>query len=181
MRHDAKQCDKGAELSVENYTPIKFIVYSTRLYGQPKLSKPKELKGIKQSFSVDYIPKKCKCQVFIKDDDVWVKHRDYFSSPMRVAFEDIGMPLSYKVKKYLGQKKAEKFAYPDSWGDIILRNEAWLAIKNLYKQVKGGRFLLDILKDIRERQEMYHEFELGDLMCTDMERMWEKVIKRLGA
>ena len=51
---------------------LKFEVYSYRFYGEPKLSKPKELKGIKQAFSVDYIPKKCKCQCFIKDNDLWV-------------------------------------------------------------------------------------------------------------
>lgn len=37
---------------------------SYRQYGQPKLSKPKELKSIKQSFSGEYIPKKCNCPCF---------------------------------------------------------------------------------------------------------------------
>lgn len=32
-----------------------FKVYSLRKYGQPKLPKPIELKGIKQLLSVDYI------------------------------------------------------------------------------------------------------------------------------
>ncbi len=158
---------------------IAFQIYSMRFYGQPKLSKPKELRGIKQAFSVDYVPGKCKCQVFVKGNDVWVKHRDYFSNPMPILAEDLGTPLSYRAEKYLGKKIFEKFAYADTWGSIILRNEAWLVIKNLYKQVRGRRFSLDILKDIRERQEQYHEFEFGDLMCTDMERMWEKVVNEL--
>lgn len=58
---------------------LKFEVVSFRKYGEPKLTKPKELKGIKQFDSVDYIPKKCKCQIFIKDNDVFIKHNDYFS------------------------------------------------------------------------------------------------------
>lgn len=49
--------------------------HTVSYYGEPKLSKPKELKGIKQSFSVDYIPKKCKCKVFVKYPDVWIQHK----------------------------------------------------------------------------------------------------------
>ena len=47
---------------------LQFIQYSVRFYGQPKLPKPKELKGIKQIFSIDYIPTKCKCPIYIKDE-----------------------------------------------------------------------------------------------------------------
>ena len=158
---------------------IAFQIYSMRFYGQPKLSKPKELRGIKQAFSVDYVPGKCKCQVFVKGNDVWVKHRDYFSNPMPILAEDLGTPLAYRAKKYLNKNMSSKFIYDDSWGSIVLRNEAWLVVKNLYRQVIEGRFPLDILKDIREGQERSHGFKLGDLMCTDMERMWERVISEL--
>lgn len=41
-----------------------------RFYGEPKLKKVKELNSIKQEFSVDYIPKKCKCQVFIEGNNL---------------------------------------------------------------------------------------------------------------
>lgn len=160
-------------------TPIVFRVYSMRFYGQPKLAKPKELRGIKQAFSVDYIPRKCRCQVFVKGDDIWVKHRDYFSSLMTIPAGDLGTPLAYRAKKYLNKDISSKFIYDDSWGSIVLRNEAWLVIENLYKQIREERFPLDIIRDIREGQEMFHEFEFGDLMCTDMERMWERVIMEL--
>lgn len=110
-------------------------IYSYRLYGQPKLSKPKELSGVKQSFSVEFIPKKCKCQCFIKDDDLWIKHRDFFSRCHHPAPEDCGTPLTYRLEKYFNVDKSylDKFIYPDSWGEIVLRNEAWIVFRNIKK------------------------------------------------
>lgn len=162
---------------------IEFKVYSFRRFGEPRLSKPKELKGIKQAFSIDYIPKKCKCPVFVNAQDVWVKHRDYFS-PSYISMQndpdDLGKPLSYLVKKYLDKDMAQKFAYSDAWGDIIARQEAWLVIKNLVNEIEGGMFPPDIVNEIREQQEKIHSMEQYDLCCTDMERFWEKVVLSLS-
>ena len=157
---------------------LKFEIYSSRFYGEPKLSKPKELKGVKQAFSVDYDPKKCRCQCFIKDNDLWVKHRDYFSESLHVKGDE-GTPLSYRSKKYLGKQKGRDkgFGYPDTWGDIVLRNESWIRINNLIPEIESGKFILDIINDIREQQEMYHRFKKNDLVSTDMERFWECVVK----
>lgn len=112
-------------------------VVSYRLYGQPKLSKPKELKNTKQSFSVDFIPRKCKCQCYVKGDDLWIKHRDFFSSTHRPDPEDVGTPLSYRARKYFNLDKSyiDKFIYPDSWGEIVLRNEAWIVFRNFRQAV----------------------------------------------
>lgn len=43
-----------------------YIIYSHRYYGEPKLSRPKQLKNIKQLCSVNFIPKKYKTPIFIK-------------------------------------------------------------------------------------------------------------------
>ena len=147
------------------------------MYGEPKLAKPKELKGIKQSFSVDYIFKKCKCPVFILNNDVWIQHKDYFSPSMKLPIEDQGMPLGVLAKKYLNKNKGNKFLYPDSWGDIVLRSEAWILVKNLIHTIKQDEFELNILNDIIRQQEKVCKFEEYDLCCSDMERFWEKVIK----
>jgi hypothetical protein len=56
-----------------------YIVYSHRYYGEPKLLKPKELKNISSIGSAVFIPKKCNPSVYIKDNDIWIKHTDYFS------------------------------------------------------------------------------------------------------
>lgn len=85
-----------------------YIVYSHRYYGQPKLSKPKELKGIKQLCIADFIPNKCKTPIFVKDNDIWIKHSDYFSSEWRPPEgENTGMPISYYMKKYFNKERKE--------------------------------------------------------------------------
>lgn len=153
---------------------IQFIQYSMRFYGEPKLKKPKDLQGVKQAFSVDYIPKKCKCPVFIKDYDAWIYHRDYFSAVLET--EEKGAPLNVLAKKYCNKDKSKKFVYGDAWGSIVLRNEAWICIENLIYQIKSGRFVLDIINDICRQQERLLKFEEYELCCTDMERFWERVV-----
>jgi hypothetical protein len=60
---------------------VRFVVVSSRKYGQPKLVKPRELKGVSASFSVLYL-KNCSCQCFVFGDDVWIKHRDWCSQEL---------------------------------------------------------------------------------------------------
>lgn len=157
---------------------VEFIEYSVRTYGEPKLSKPKELKGINKSYSIEYIPKKCKCQVFLNGNDVWVKHTDYFSPRLEIESEDLGAPLSVLVDKYMDKSsRKSKFVYDDSWGDIVLRNEAWICIKNLVTQ-KNTSHPIDILENILRQQEKKSRFSLkeNELENTDMSRFYEKLI-----
>lgn len=158
-----------------NNGKFKFDVYDIRYYGNPKLSKPSELRGVKPSFTVDYIEGKCKCQAFIKGNDVWLKHRDYFSQSIRNK-EDLGAPLDVMVGKYTDKTKKKKFIYGDAWGDIVLRNEAWIVLKNVVNRI-GRDLELDALSMIIDGQERYHDMKQGELLCSDMERMWESVIK----
>ena len=94
-----------------------------------KLSKPKELKGIKKFASVSFIPNRCTCQLFLDDSDLYIKHPDYFS-PTYCRPEDYGTPLSYRAKKYGISVPKNKFIYDDNWGAIVLRREAWIKISN---------------------------------------------------
>lgn len=149
-----------------------------RFYGQPKLKKPKELKNIKESFAVDYIPKKCKCTVYIVNNDIWVKHRDYFSSSVELEDEDIGAPLSVLCNKYLNNDKNKKFIYDDAWGDIVLRNEAWLCVENIVNYAKENLPYKVVYEVIRE-QERINGFEELELMGTDMERMWDNIFNKI--
>lgn len=157
---------------------VEFIEHSIRLYGESKLIKPSELKGITKSFSVDYIPKKARCQIFIKGNDVWIKHPDYFSPSLKIEPEDSGAPLSVLIEKYTDMSsRKSKFTYEDSWGDIVLRNEAWLCIKNLVSQRKVSH-PIDVIKDIITQQEnnSRFNFEEGSLFSSDMSRFFEKVV-----
>ena len=160
---------------------LKFEVVSFRKYGEPKLTKPKELKGIKQFDSVDYIPKKCKCQIFIKDNDVFTKHNDYFSPILEDTDESLfGTPLSVRIKYYgINKDSKNKFVYPDTWGDIVLRQQAWIKISNLKFIVDRGEFEPKILYQILRQQERFHNMKFNELEDTAMSRMWEQVINKI--
>lgn len=143
---------------------------SYRQYGEPKLSKPKELKGVKQSFSSWYIPNKCKCPCFCSGNDLWIQHRDFFSFSWQPPQEDFGAPLSYNLDKYFDHCKSEKFVYPDCWGDIVLRDEAWIVFKNV-KSVAAhnnpnelAKIMLDMIiandSIARQNLEGYWEFQI---------------------
>ena len=165
------------ELFLKNGT-TKMKLYSFRSYGQPKLAKPKELKGVKQSFTCDFIPKKCKCDCFIKDNDLYIKHRDYFSKELQVEEEDFDKPLEYLCKKYLGKDKKSKFIYNDCWGSIILRNEAWIKVENIVcktkimNELEMKEYLFKLFKDMTK-------LKISDLYGGTWERFWENVSKEL--
>ena len=91
-------------------------IISSRRYGEPKLEKPKELKGIKQSGGAMFGPK-CKCPVFVIESSMYVKHRDWFS-------RSISIPEA--VNRGIISKQKNKFIYNDNFGSVVLRNEAWL-------------------------------------------------------
>ena len=150
-----------------------FCVCSYRLYGENKLKKPKDLKGFNSIGSVLY-NRHCKCQVFLCNKNIYVKHRDYFSQTLKT--EEIGAPLEVLANKYCDKVRKTKFIYSDSWGSVVLRNEAWLCLNDY----PFGISPIKIRDEILRKQEAFHEFERYSLCCTDMERMWEKVIKMVG-
>lgn len=147
-------------------------IYSFRKYGEPQLVKPKELKGIKP-VGIPYIPKKCTCQVFVLSDrrEIWIKHKDYFSPSFKVPDEDFGAPLPVILEKYFNKDKKKKFNYHDCWGDIVLRQEAYLKLTN----VPVIKYYPETVQKILRIQEQLHDFEEFDLCGTYMERFWEEV------
>ena len=156
----------------------KYIIYSHRYYGEPKLQKPKELKGIKPIGKATYIPKHCEPQVFMKDNDVYIRHTDYFSYTWQPPKgERMDMPLSYYMNKYFSTKRSEKFIYPDCWGSIILRNEAWILLKDILQIIQTENYTSvaqEILK-LQKTDKNSTSFSISD----DMEwiRFWENVCK----
>lgn len=164
--------------NIINVGRMKYVEYSFRSYGEPKLTRPKELKGIKGIGSAEFIAKKCNTQVFVEGNNVWIKHTDYFSSIWRPPVgERIDMPLSYYLKKYFGKIKVKKFVYSDSWGSIILRNEAWIRLDNLvpmckYKEMNYTQIAREILQ-----QQKFVVSGMTDEVCLEWERYWERVVK----
>lgn len=157
---------------------MKYVEYSFRSYGELKLAKPKELKGIKSIGSAEFIAKKCSTQVFIEENNVWIKHTDYFSPAWKPPVgERIDMPLSYYLKKYFNRIKNEKFVYPDGWGSIVLRNEAWIRLDNLvpmcrYKEMNHVQIAREIL-----RQQKFVVNGMSNEVCLEWERYWERVVR----
>lgn len=164
--------------NILNIKPIKFKVYKFRKYGQPKLPKPKELNKIKVSFSVDFIPNKCKCQCFIKDNDLWIKHRDFFSEEMKYEPEDFGTPLEYRARKYLDKNKSNKFVYPDAWGSIVCRNEAWIIFENIIPQVKL-QSQYELTRNMVKEFARKHMIDWREL-DNEWERFFENIVKELN-
>lgn len=117
---------------------------------------------------------KCKCQIFIKDNDIYIKHRNYFSNELKVDDEDNDKSLCYLSNKYLGKDKAEKFVYDDSWGAIVLRDEAWICLKkiipllNMFNAIALARLIVEKLEDYHNSQRYGVDLE--------WERFFEKVI-----
>lgn len=152
---------------------MEYIIVSRRFWGEPKLNKPKELKGIKSIGGVDFIPKHCKPQLFIKDNDLYIKHNDYFSYYWQPPKgERIGMPLSYYANKYFSKNRKEKFIYPDCWGSIVLRNEAWLCIKNAvgWTELKNN---YRWSRDVFSLQKKYISIKLTGEAEMEWLRFWE--------
>ena len=163
--------------NILNVGDMKYIEYSFRSYGKPKLSKPKELKGVKSIGCVNF-NKHCNPQVFISDADVWVKHNDYFSPEWRPPDgERIDMPTSYYLKKYFNQRHTEKFIYPDCWGSIILRNEAWIKLENLVPLCKYKDMVDTQISDMIIRKQKIAVGGMSDEVCLEWGRFWENVIK----
>ena len=158
-------------------SPLSCEIPIVRFYGQQKIQKPAELKGIKQAFSADFIPKKCTCQCFLKDGDLWIKHRDFFSQSHRPAPEDIGTPLSYRLEKYFGKTKSKKFIYPDYWGDIVLRNEAWIVFRNFADCFVRDRHppVTSMVKAFLQSDKMKRNYITS--LSNDWERLFEKGFK----
>lgn len=161
--------------------PFSCEVVSYRFYGQPKLAKPVELKGIKQSFSADYVPNKCKCQCFVNGNDLWIKHRDFFSTSHRPSDpSDNGTPLVYRAKKYFGMdlSSKEKFCYSDCWGEIVLRNEAWIVFRNFSQVIRRDRHqpTQNMIKAFSNSDFcIKHSISQYDLSNGDWERFFENV------
>ena len=122
-----------------------YQVVSRGLYGQPKLKKPDAIKGVKSSFSVPFLIHKGKPKAifrcFVKGDDLYIKCTDYFSQSFQPPDpKDIGLPLDAMYRKYFGElPRGKKFVYTDCWGDIVLRNEAWLKFEGLIPWCKAER------------------------------------------
>lgn len=153
-----------------NIPSLEYIVYSHRYYGQPKLSKPKELKNINSIGSATFISKKCNPQIYIKDNDMYIKHTDYFSSLWEPPKGELGNEQSYYLNKYFNINRSKKFIYGDNVASIVLRNEAWILLKNSVQIIKSTDNYLIFVKLIISQQKLD---KYSYLNTEDMLTQWE--------
>ena len=154
---------------VERYVvssqPVQFIVHSSRRYGQPKLSKPSELKGVAQIFSTQFT-KNCKCPCFIAGNDLWIKHRDWNSEEI-YNYQEADIPAWRR-----------KFIYNDFFGCVVLRGEAWLRIANIVNAIKDEH-PLTAKEAIIEAMAAALSIAPLDLCIGDWERFFDSIISQI--
>lgn len=164
-----------------NEPNLEYIVYSHRYYGEPKLSKPKELKGIKSIGSAIFIPKKCNPQIFVNGNDIYIKHTDYFSCSWQPPKgERINKGQSYYMNKYFDENRKEKFIYTDNYADIVLRNDAWILLRNSIQVIKSTTNHLDFTQLVLQQQkkDKYTQFTTNDSIL-EWRRFWEDVYTKV--
>ncbi len=123
-------------------------IVSERRPWEPKLKKPKELKGIK-SFLTYIWGGITGCQAFIAGVDVWVNHHDWCSIPS-------------KNTKY-GKRH---FVYNDAFNTPVVKGDAWIVLKGVMLFTKRTEALRAIF------QECVVD---GSRFCMDDCRMFEDV------
>ena len=129
-----------------------------------------------------YIHKKCNCPCFCTGDDLYIQHKDFFSDTFEPPDEDFDKPLEYLLKKYFNKDKSNKFIYPDCWGSIVHRDEAWIVFRNIKSVAERNnsnqlaRIMVDMMidSDIIAKRNLsgYSEFILH------WERFFEDIAKK---
>lgn len=136
---------------------------SKRSYGEPKLKKPNELKGIKPIFSITCGIRKN--QIFKKNNDIWIKDNDYFS---------IYLTQEEAKRRGLKFKVREKFIYQNNFAPVILRGEGWICIKNLLLYIDD----LDIKQRLCKEICNYYNWSIEEII-GDIERFYDELITKL--
>lgn len=133
-------------------------IIKSRTYGQPKLPLLKELKGIRPVFSYP-LNRKCKCNVYVKGDDIYIKHRDWMSTTLYDGKQ---------VEEF--QRAHGKFVYNDCYGTVVLRGEAWFKLDNALhgdnRQQKKYELICEMLDDGRYSEDDERMF--GDVF----DKLW---------
>ena len=116
----------------ENISNIKCELLTYRCFGEPKLSKPKILKGLKSIAS--FVFKKKKVNVYDLGNGELVLYFGTLFSKL-ASFpdvEDMVLPASVLADKYnFNTRSFKSFIYPDAWCTIYNRNEGYILIKGI--------------------------------------------------
>ena len=126
---------------------VQLHVISWRNWGQPKLKTLDILKGHKPDFKIHW-NKKLDFSAYVVNYDVYVFFHDWYSRGYKPS-----NPCAYTVHQQIADwnenmvkhgvdpidQKKFKFIYPDGFGSIVLRGDAWLLYKNLVRDCDRSR------------------------------------------
>lgn len=123
------------------------IIVSERRPGEPKLKKPKELKGVKPFMSYKW-GGVTTCQAFINGDDLWINHHDWCS------VVHYGANVDYK----------KHFIYSDGFTAPVSKGDAWIWFGGILKYPNRSAVIRNIVHECLESR-----------FCMDDERMFVDV------
>lgn len=116
-----------------------FVAY--RVYGQPKLSKPKLLKGLKPEWKQDVCRKPAHIYS-LADGSFVIYFGALFCKPMLFPDpKDMALPTCALVAKYPerfegnGKRAFKSFVYADAWCPIYERNEGYVRVSGLKERM----------------------------------------------
>ena len=137
------------------------IISERRPLSKKKLSKPKELKGIKQEFSYKYGSGR-KMPVFICGEDIWINHKDWCSIS------------GTELERIYFQKTHMKFIYNDCFSAGVVRpGYAWIRLNGaMDSKVKTTEIIRKIVKECLIDNSRF---------CIDDERMFCDCVIRCRA
>ena len=125
-------------------------IISERRFNEPKLKKPKELKGVKPFMSYKW-GGVTTCQAFIQENNIWINHHDWCSIAL------YGLDVKYK----------SHFVYSDGFEAPVLKGDAWIKIS----EAMDGK-IINVIRRITEECLI----NSNSRFCVDDERMFIDVI-----
>ncbi len=164
-----------------------FEIISSRKWGEPKIKKPQCLKNRKYDKKIQW-NKKRNIDLYFCDNDVILYHPDWYSQFYEPFVKSSFMDINYVINDwntYMVPRGADpintrgnKFIYPDNFGGIIMRGEAWIKFKNLITDCKNrvwiGTINLALYEQLREYEHKTYGF-IGE-PSTDNLRAFSDII-----
>lgn len=115
-----------------NIEGVTAYLLAYRCFGDAKIAKPKELKGLKHVKEFAFKGKKVKVFHTVGDNIVLYFGTLYSKIASFPDKEDMALPTSVLAAKYHFSKGSYKnFVYPDAWCTIYERNEGYIVIEGL--------------------------------------------------
>ena len=165
-------------------------ILTQRKWGQPKITKPKELSKVPYiTFKLYRSKSGCTFKVFTKDNDLYIYWADFFSSDYEPYKDDPkhGENNAWIAKCFNEQfgtsvvLRDRDFLYSDAWSGIVLRNEAYTKCEGFFDFIEQYKYDFITCKNLflREHEKVF-EFEEYTLENTAYSLWGNLLVEILG-